>query len=142
MPATSIQNEESVPSVFDEDEDSLREQRQRELRRIRSVLISSGFLILLPGIIGRIRNGGFESLSDAFFAAYCVAVLAVYFLLGTFATRQPFTALIIGVIGYVLLQGWIIWSSPSALYAGWLFRILVLLNLCMPLVRAKKLQHL
>lgn len=140
MPGLRNQREEPAPSIFDEDDQSVREQRQRELRRIRSVLISSGLLILLPAIIARIRTSGLERLSDTLFAGYCLAVLVVYFVLGSIAIRQPFTALITGVIVYVALQGWIIWSSPSALYVGWIFRILVLLNLCMPLARARTLQ--
>ncbi len=133
--------EEPVRSIFDEDPESLREQRLRELRRVRSVLVSSGILILLPELISRLRNGGLEGLGERGFLVYAMAVLVAYFALGGFALRKPLTALLAGIAVYAALQVWIIWSAPAGMFSGWIFRCLVLLNLCMPLPRARALQQ-
>lgn len=138
--------DETVPSVFDEDPELQRDKRLRQLRRIRSTLITSGLLIVLPVLVRRLMqaSSGIFDFSipgrNFSFLTYAAAVLLVYFLLGHLALKRPYTALLAGLGIYLALQVWIIYESPASLYNGWMFRVIVILNLGMPLQKARALQ--
>jgi hypothetical protein len=127
------------PSIFDDDAEAKRLARRRELRRIRSVLITTAFLILLPVLVAAILQTGLFPL-DVMFWGFALAIVAVYTILGNIALRRPFTALLGGLGIYVAIQLATFWYTPSALYHNWIFRGIVVLNLIMPLQKAKALQ--
>lgn len=140
IPGNGAENDE-VPSIFDEDPDLARQKLEREHRRVRSALITSGVLIVLPLVIGHvlsIRLGGLTTMSIAIAA---MLIVFTYIGLGSFAMRKPFTALIAGIGIYSLLQVITIVFSPEEPFTAWIFRALVIMNLLMPIQKARAIQR-
>lgn len=133
--------DEQVPSVFDEDPDLAREKLAREYRRVRSALVTSGVLIVLPLIIGHVLSVRLGGLSTMGIAAAAMLIVCTYIALGAFAMRKPFTAMIAGICIYSLLQAVTIFFAPDEPLTAWIFRALVVMNLLMPIQKARAIQR-
>jgi len=122
------------------------------VRKARNALFVAGGLLILGEIISIFRQP--ELQNDGSLLGIVIAIAAIeggiFFALGLWTSKKPYTAIIIGLIAFI---GVIIFSAVvngytdggagvlSALFSGILIKVLILINLIRPLKDAKALQE-
>ena len=122
-------------SIFNEADYSM-EGYDKHVRNARITLyviagLSLLSIVLLPPL---------EDLAKYIAIGLVVFIAAVYVALGLWSKKKPFTAILIGLIVFVVLQVLNAIADPSTLLQGWYIKIAVPLFLILGLRNAKEIQ--
>jgi hypothetical protein len=117
------------------------------VKKARNALFIAGGLILVSEAIGYIRAiDEFEPIGFAIIGA----IVAVFIGLGLWTKKKPYTAIILGLVAFILyialvavVNGYLDGAEGAikGLFGGFLFKIFILVALIRPLKDAKELQQ-
>ena len=123
-------------SIFTEDDYSMKGY-DKHVRNARITL----YIIAAISLLGLFLFKDTESSSQKNFLIGFIIVLAgAYAFLGYWSTKKPFTAILIGLILFILMQVLSAIDNPSSLIQGWYVRIAVTLFLILGLRNAKEIE--
>ncbi|HVU54345.1 MAG TPA: hypothetical protein VHD83_04790 [Puia sp.] len=122
-------------SIFNEEDYSM-EGYDKHVRHARITLYVAAGLSLLSFFL--IQN--MEGDAKSFAIGVIIVVAAVYALLGYWSNKRPFTAILTGLIFFIVLQVFNAIGDPSTILQGWYIKIAVPLFLILGLRNAKEIQ--
>jgi hypothetical protein len=127
--------EPAEESIFNEEDYSM-EGYDKHVRNARVTLFVVAGLFLLSIFLLK----DLEETARNIMIGLVVILALVYVFLGLWSTKQPFTAILIGLILFLCLQVFNAFEDPSTLLQGWYLKIAIPLFLIMGLRNAKDIQ--
>jgi hypothetical protein len=119
---------------------------ERAVRKARNALFWAGGLIFFWEMIGMFRGEGF----DAFIFVFALIEGGIFVALALWTKSKPYTAIMIGLAVFILfivlgviLNGMAEGSAGvlKALFSGIIVKVIILVNLILPISDAKALQE-
>ena len=122
------------------------EGNERSVRRARNALFWAGGLIFLAEMIAMFRTTGF----DPVIFAIALVEGGIFIGLAFWTKKKPYTAILTGLIVFIVLiilsvvingmaEGGV--GIIKALFSGIIIRVIILVNLILPIKDAKELQE-
>lgn len=122
-------------SIFTEDDYSM-EGYDKHVRNARIVL----YVVAGLSLLGLFLLKDMEDTAKNIMIGFVIFIAGAFAFLGYWSTKRPFTAILIGLILFVILQVFNAIGDPSTLTQGWYVKIAVPLFLIMGLRNAKEIR--
>jgi len=138
-------------SVFDTDNELLeydRDQHRAGVRKARNTLfIAGGLMFVVDMVLLLIQLNNLDGAEINYTYLYGVVgldilLLAAFIGLGIWTKRKPYTAILIGLILFCVVQLVAMIGDPTNIYKGVIVKLVVIVSLVSGLKKAKALQQL
>lgn len=131
-------NPPAEESIFSEEEFSM-EGYDKHIRNARILLFVIAGLSLLALIYVLPLDGSFEKI---FMLIWVLAFAGAFVALGFWTKKKPYTALLVALILFIVIQVLSAIADPASIMQGWVFKIIIVVMLINGLRNARESQRM
>jgi len=135
--------EQTASDIFGNLHSDERQMYDYGVRKIRKALFIAGGLMLVSDIIGLAQfSSGATSAQLWIAVGVTLFFVSIFVLLGLWATKQPFTALVLGLAVFLGIQVLAAAANPASIFQGLLVKAIIIISLAFWIKQARHLQKM